>query len=394
MVSEVQFIGRLKKREPVNVKDLRKAFSFRFMSRREREVTKAICLAINARVSGSEYKSLVEQVRKLLEENAKKVSILWLTDAEILAMAGGLFVLAGDIRQLTVRRMIKKYEKKKKVKTADENILYICYMSLGENEKAAEVFNRARKSFNDNHKKNRQWMHNVAKKEKPPRLTAFESESDKIYAQMIEGKNIAIIGPSAGELDVDEILCDFDVKILLTYRSMDFLTEEMQKCGVDVSYYNSDRGGKLSEKDEEYFEDLKMIVFKSVVSDFQKKKIAEGKARKIQGVTHPFLFKESGATMLQRVLADVFCFSPARVKVFNANMVLSNEKYYKGYDSENVAKDRAFLWCSCGSHNIICNYEITRFWHGVGYFEADEELTEILTLGTKEYLHRFEQQEQ
>jgi len=90
------------------------------------------------------------------------------------------------------------------------------------------------------------------------------------------------------------------------------------------------------------------------------------------------------------VLLDLLHFNPARIKIFNNNLYLAKDWYHKERSGSREVQNRELRWFAIALHNIISNYEIAKSCYDAGCFEADEEFTEVLSLGTREYLRRME----
>jgi len=328
----------------------------------------------------------------VLSKNAEELSELWLADAEVLSIAGGLFVLAGEIRQICVSKYKNQFENGKKGRYFNVRKLCAIYLSAGEPEMALEVLNRTGKIWRKVHKETYDRLSGLI----TGSMSGFlppdepESEGDKVFREMISGKNVALLGPASGHFSADEIKRDFDVKIRTTFRGMETLNGEQQECGVDVSYYGQLGSNILSEDNEmHFFDELKMAVFKNIVHDFQENLLNEGRGREKLGTASYFMFQGS-SNMAQIILLDLFHFSPKRIKLFNINLFLSSKRWQSGYNITGAPQVREAMWRSLAIHNLISQYEVTKLWYEAGLFEADEELTEVLSLGADEYLRQME----
>jgi len=385
-------------KKPIEVNDFNELFPFRFMNIKEREITECMCLAINARVFEEDYQPLVEKIRDSVEASAESLTVIWLLEAEILAIFGGLFILAEELRQLCASKTIKRYERKRKVQCFDARRLYVCYLNVGQLDKAEEVFARAGKAWRQRNNKIKQYISCIANGRMFSEISIKkETEADRIYHEMLKGKSVAIIGPAVGSFDIDEIECELDLKVRINYRSKEFLPEEEQKSKVDISYFSGENGDVISKMPNRlHLNELKMIVFKTVKNDTQKDLLQKGKARVKAGYASSLLF-QGHAFMAQVIIMDLLHFSPGRIKIIKTNLFLATaiERYHNGYqinDRKASLERKPFwsIWWNFASHNIISNYELMKLMYDNGYFEADEELTEILSLGTKEYMRQME----
>jgi len=389
---------KLSQQEPICPDDFSEVYSFKYSNRYEREVSECMCKAISARVANHEYQLDVERAREMLSRNEYRLSSLWLSDVEVLLLAGGLFILAGDVRQLRARKLLQKYKRKRNIQYFDSQQLYVCYMNRGEYEKAVDVLNRTGKLWREKCRRALPLMLIATRMDRAEfsSLLVPNREIDKVYFDMISGKNVAVIGPATGTLDVDDVLKNFDVKIRINFRGHEYLNEDGRKCGVDISYYNASVSKTISETiNFQFLEYLTMSVFKKISHDFQGALLNNEKGRRKAGSASHLMF-QGHENMVQLILMDLFYFSPAQIKLFNFNLYLSrtNTRHQRAYSFVNTTYSREEMWFyNAVPHNLISSYEIMKLWYDAGFFEADEELAEILTLGLYEYLQRMERLE-
>jgi len=378
--------------QPIGIIDLKDLFVFRFMNSREREITELICTAINARVSNSEYKPLTECVCVALESSEAKLSIMWLMTVEVLAIAGGLFVLADNIRNVTVSKLLKKYEKKKRIQFFGVRRLFAIYFCAGEYDKALDVLERIGTTVRstDESYRTRYTIINYEINSKTQTQITPLTDADKKFNDIIKGKSIAILGPSSNDEHIGDTIKDFDLIVRMTYRGVEYLSKDERCYGVDISYYSGLALYHISQMgDKRFFDDLKMAVFKHIDYDFQHRLVQEGWGRKKSGMADYFMF-QGGENLLQAILVDLLHFSPGRIKLFNLNLFLSKNRYSSGYKIPGTVQSRGSLWGSFAIHNMISHYEFTKSLYDAGYFEADDQLAEVLSLGTAEYLRQME----
>jgi len=353
-----------------------------------------MCNAITAKASYSEYQNVVELISETLKRSESKLTILWLADAETLALLGGLYLLADDIRQISKDKFLRKYSKKKEIRcifTAQR--IYAIFLNAGDFDEAINALKHA-KNLQRFRPEQFQFMNAVAQKDMSLLVGLNKTSLDMNFMKMVNNRSIAILGPASGAFASDEINHKFDLAVRVMFRGFERLTEEERKCKVDISYYSVGAADVMAEYNDLHFlEEIKMLVFKRFSYPFQDMLAKKGQARVKMGSTEDIMFQGLG-TMAQEMLLDMFHFAPTRIKLFNFNLFLSSSasaRYRKGYYLENFIgqKDARMLW-SYAIHNIISNYELISLWYGMGYFEADEGLTGVLSLGIREYLNRME----
>jgi len=384
--------------------------SFKFMNKKEREVTECIKTIINTGIAHNEYQCYIDKTKEALNQNFEKLSIMWLLDAETFAMAEGLYVLSYKIRQICVDKLTAKYERKRNIRYFDVQRLYAGFLNAGELEKATEALSRSSKLWKRHHDGIWQLMNAASKRESIGNFspqTVFATEVDKEFHKMVKGKNIAVLGPAVGAIDPQEIKREFDLIVCVNYRGKEFLNEDIRECGVDISYYNelyrlnaSDSETFSTDEEPLFFRDLKMAVFKNLDCDFQKKMQSERRCRKLLGTERTLMF-QGFCNMIQNILLDLSRFAPARIKVFNTTLFLADvsKRYRKNYMTNkfiqqftNQSTIQAYKYQVMAMHNLTSNYELTKCWYDAGYFEADDDLIKVLSLGTNEYLRCMELQ--
>lgn len=382
--------------EPLCVSDFTKIYAFKFMNKKELSCTILICDAINAKLSSDEYDDVVRKAQDAIVSNLGELSHKWMLDVETLAMCGGLYVFANEIRKLSIGKLVGKYEQYKNVHIfSDVQRLFSVHLANGDFSRAMSTLQRGGKRW----KRFNPYLHDIFTASNRNRV--FDAiprrgiqNTERKFSNLIKDKRVAVLGPSSGAFKSDEILNEFDVVIRINYRGADRLSDESRKCTTDISYYNTGASESISTyNDLTFFSDLKMTVFKKSTYRYQKDLVLDGKARHLISSTSPYMYQGFG-TMIQEVLLDLFYFSPKRIKVFNINLFLARsavERHQKGYYFEEYKQgmNEWMIW-SYAIHNIISNYELTKLWFDLGCFEADEELTDVLALGKTEYLKRME----
>jgi hypothetical protein len=220
----------------------------------------------------------------------------------------------------------------------------------------------------------------------------YYSENDRVYADYLQGKSVAIVGPApTGENSATEI-DSYDIVIRLNYRGR----ENMPESGefgekIDVSYYNDDNAVFIeSLKHQAFMDDLLFSVFKSSKYKFQEKLIIKGKGRLLFGSDK--LYFSGLAGMIQLVVHDLMYFQPLQVKLFNVNFFLSKSPYHRNYtsfgiDKKNIKKN----WHIFASHNPISQLNYTRNIWSAGHITVDHTCEKVLRMKTDEYMSELEE---
>ena len=391
---------------PLEQKDINKLITFRLASKCEKRIASILLEAINARVAKDDYLPIIERMRVSLNRSVNVCSVPFLLDLETLAITGGLFVLAYEIRKACTEKLMMKYKRKEDIQYFDIKRLFSIYLCNGDNAKAIEVLERAGSNWRKFRKYDYEIMMALAKNDRLAEYSSMEilnTKQNAICKNLIKGKRVAIIGPTAGPLNPDLIDKEYDIKIRISYRGKAYLPEDQGKCRTDISYYNHTSLDLINEMtDINFLDELKMIVTKKNSHVYKKIYHRNSNIREIplsfgclafQGIFH----------MVQNILFDILAFAPANVKIFNANLYMSNEneRYHSGYQikipesrlKRNGSTQCIYsknMWYIHAKHNLITNFEMIKLCHDKGYFECDKQLTKTLSLDINEYLQKME----
>lgn|GEM_PF-1510297 len=230
-----------------------------------------------------------------------------------------------------------------------------------------------------------------------------KSRIEEAYAKYIQGKSIAIVGPSpSGARNGDEI-DDHDIVIRLGYKGS-IVNEEDFGSRTDLTYYAiANVIYYLKDQNCEFLEDLDFVSFKS--SNFKEHASDELLAKSRIFRRNRYYFCGS-PTMAQHALHDLLHFEPASIKMFNMNFYLAQKKYYDGYIPtkkqravylNNVSNKYYNLWAGQDTdtagfahHDMLSSINFFRnTMHREGVV-VDDVCAKILSLTSREYFKGLE----
>jgi len=222
------------------------------------------------------------------------------------------------------------------------------------------------------------------------------SPEDRWFAEYIDGKSVAIVGPAPSKFDVGAEVDSFDIVARFNYKG---LLPESISFGrkVNISYYNQETSDMISQTDDHvFFGDLDFAIFKFPGYLFQIPLLKDRRARLFKMNT--FLFNGS-ATAAQDALFDILHFRPGRVKVFHANFWLAYESYDARYPLSRAEEEMVggsadkllrHWWFSFASHDFLSQVNFVRNLWRAGLVEVDESCKEVLSLTSDGYLSAME----
>jgi hypothetical protein len=217
----------------------------------------------------------------------------------------------------------------------------------------------------------------------PEKLPLSES-----YQQIIAGKSVAVVGPSASQGRSGPEIDSFDVIVRTNVFDHTIFDPMVSGSRTDVSYYNvfSQRA-----KRSEILTLLSSGALKHVVHTMQLKRPV-AKLYEMGGTFHyvrktPMLF---GATWrltgVQRIVADLLPYGPARIKLFNCDFYSGRIPYLDGYQFQKtpILKDLA-------QHDLLESFRFTECLFKRQRIEADALAAGLLSGGEDRYISMLDE---
>jgi len=211
-------------------------------------------------------------------------------------------------------------------------------------------------------------------------LSDFENEN---FSKLLNGKRIAIIGPSASKtLDAEE-LGQFDLLITTNEHGDNPIVNEFISKGKCISYYNSYHSKLLhQERGLRPYDTSLFSVYRAFEYDYQVYQALRDHARKIHKNDH---FFNGVPQAFQAILHDISHFDFLEVKAFGFDLYASAQPYRSGYKSPTHR-----VLYDLGRHDLISNFLYTKSFFDSGRLEADDSLRQVLNLDLSEYLEKVE----
>lgn len=214
---------------------------------------------------------------------------------------------------------------------------------------------------------------------------------DKKYAEYLNGKTVAVVGPAPSDEDLVEEIDSSDVVIRLNYRGVNLLpnTEEFGSR-TDVSYYNGENAVNISGySDRDFFKDIAFAVFRSIKHEFQEN-LVNNQSGRINFTPNQMLFC-GAANMVQHTLYDLLFFEPNKIKVYKTNFFMAKKAYHDGYSIHQDRGGIKWVWQAYANHNLITQLNLTRWLLKNGLIEVDKTCESVLQLTNKDYMSFMEE---
>lgn len=216
------------------------------------------------------------------------------------------------------------------------------------------------------------------------------TENDKIFAEYINGKSIAIVGPAPTGEDLADEIDSFDIVIRLNYRGKNSLSGSNEfGSRLDISYYNNECASIIyNASNKDFIDELKYIVFKSIEYRYQKQILSEQQGRILFSPNY-YLFIGT-ANMIQNALYDLLHFDPKIIKVFKVNFYLSDKAYHDGYSIHEKRNDFEWRWQQFARHNFMTQLNFIKLLWKSGMIEVDKNCERVLNLKADKYVNELE----
>lgn len=211
------------------------------------------------------------------------------------------------------------------------------------------------------------------------------SREDEDFYRYINGKSVAVVGPSPVEQINGDDIDGFDIVIRTNFRLGS--NEPIRSYGArtHVSYYNHFRISSRFEEVKRASLSLVWIVVKGK-QDLKKVKEeftnADLRVRK-SFLSHPNFFYDSAPMAVQTVLGDLLKFSPSRIKLFSTSFYYSQENYNDSYKATSVSN--ATVSRSLRIHESFSCIAFVRNLYINNAIEVCQTTKEVLDLPPLEY---------
>ncbi|MCC5824602.1 glycerophosphodiester phosphodiesterase family protein [Alkalimonas sp.] len=214
---------------------------------------------------------------------------------------------------------------------------------------------------------------------------AFADYQQQDFASYLHGKRVAVVGPVNVGLQQDAEIDAFDVVIRLNYRGVEPLTGNGAGSKTQVSYYANDviRGEGSSESIRLAMQQLDWVVFDTESNQDKEFTVANCRFNFPYRDFNPL--SKGVVNAIQKVILDLCLYQPACIKVFNANLWLSQSEipgYHVGYARNTVSR---FIW-----HDPAANFLFMQNAWQNGIIEADPVLSQILSMSLNDYLRQLD----
>ncbi|TGN38524.1 hypothetical protein [Marinobacter confluentis] len=218
----------------------------------------------------------------------------------------------------------------------------------------------------------------------------FDASADSVENRMLEatsGQNIAIVGPAPTSTPNGAEIDSFGRVIKFNYRGGEQGCDpSTQGTRVDISYYNNGQAEYISKNaGQEFPGGLQFPVFiKPRGLKLLHNRVSYGRV-----IESPksFLFNSEFHAGTSAAV-DTLRFCPARLKIFNSDLMLSAGRY-KGYWRPGT-KPVNYCLSFAKTHDPFMQYHVLHRLWSLGVLEGDARFTEIMAGGLDQYIQELQ----
>lgn len=235
----------------------------------------------------------------------------------------------------------------------------------------------------------------------PPRYHAAAPRCDDLpaedhFTRLIEGRRVAVVGPSAPVADQGDEIDGFDT--VIRTKQIDASPPGRGWLGrrTDISYFANTSAQVFRREIAEALESgsLRLAVFRpSALGLHGAADDPRGRIRYATAESSvPF---QASQFAIQRIIHDVAKYGPARVKLFNTDFFLGDHGYAREYRANEQLAYRNTLKTGLEGygHDLRADFEFTKTMARTGVIDTTEEIRRALALDADHYLAALDRTE-
>jgi tetratricopeptide (TPR) repeat protein len=225
---------------------------------------------------------------------------------------------------------------------------------------------------------------------------ANHPQANERFARLIEGRDVAVVGPADTRQTTGSEIDGFDTVIRTSHLHGTGTEADLIGSRTDVAYYASTSSGLLADgiRDALASGQLQQAVFRP--SSYRDDTLYLHEPGDLRYVPSEFKAGFHGGPMaIQRILYDVLRYRPGRVKLFNVDLFVGQREYGDAYEPGMRVGER---WRKVGvaaaralAHDYLLDLRLTRSFLDHGLIEADPVATRVLALSDPAYLARLDE---
>lgn len=213
-------------------------------------------------------------------------------------------------------------------------------------------------------------------------ITSGEKEQE--FAKLVNGKNIAIVGPVDVGLMSGEEIDSYDLIIRFNHTSKSIYDSKKFGSKTDISYYTDTAFKKLIQSNKDNLKGLKFAIPQNLSAKnflIDESKFA-CKFRPQYRRSNNIFFKSYG-NAVQRLMLDFLRFDTASIKLFNMNLWLTpHDKNYLA--RRDIVDSYTFIY-----HDVVTNFLFMKNLYRIGAFQLDPVMMDVVEMDVEGYIENL-----
>lgn len=233
------------------------------------------------------------------------------------------------------------------------------------------------------------WLVSLLANEAPTPLVRpeeFSAESKMLEA--LQGSSVALVGPVPTDAENGHEIDSFDLVAKFNYRGgSGGLDPATQGKRVDISYYNIQQSKHIARNTDASF--LSSVPFPVFIKDKGLRLLGQyaTNGRVLKNLQRLLFDSELNAG--PNAIFDLLRFTPATVKVFNTDFMLTAGRY-KGY-SQPGGEEINYSHSFAKTHDPLMQFRWARLAWSRGLIDGDDRFREVLGYDESTYITRLQE---
>ena len=221
-----------------------------------------------------------------------------------------------------------------------------------------------------------------------------KQQAETVFREMVANRTVAIVGPviegrhNGAEIDSYDVVIRTNVVASAPRSERVF---DAQGSRTDISYFSSFVSQELFGEIQEAVENrhISMAVMPPSIFAYRRQLVSEpGDLRYNPG--EPTAFLRAMSFAIQRIVHDIFRYSPSSVKIFNVDFFVTSAAYKKNYRVAELLADIDPNYLG-SNHDYRSDFEFMKCLREQSIVKADADVHKLLGRTTDEYLALLDQ---
>jgi pentatricopeptide repeat protein len=247
-----------------------------------------------------------------------------------------------------------------------------------------------RKGCSESRLEQAQWFCSLLSGKSETNCIKYNGSADLVnleFANFIEGKQVALVGPVASSTDQGAEIDSYDVVVKFSYRGGEKGKDpKTQGRRLDVSYYNNVQANALAEAGLDTV--LSALCWGVCINRKGRSCFPKNQPNVRQLASLEWMLPDTHFNAGPNAVLDLLRFNPAEIRVFNTDLMLSAGRFagYNPAGAKPIDYTRSFI----KTHDPILQYKVMQRLWKIGLISGDARFDEVMVLGVQKYMEQLQ----